>query len=198
MTNGEIFAALWKQAEDDGAYAFYRGEVSECNEGLEGAFEPPSADSSCPFVFIVPEKGRDIPSPPDKPVVTGPYVLRDLIIFAHVYGHLQSWITEGTGTTASWLAYSQTGTAFRTTDDALSALQGRLFMDEERRAWDLGWGELAKLGFDDREAFESHRARGLRAYEDMIRKRLQNGDPNMPLQDFWRLSWEWLAARTRP
>jgi hypothetical protein len=174
-----MFAELWKQATDDGAYVFYRGAISERDKGLEGAFYPPDREMGTPpWVCIFPETGRDMPTRHDEPMTEGPSVLRDLIILAHEYGHFRSWVDACKGTTEAWQAYFRAATILHTTDIELSAVQARLVIDEEQRAWNLGAAILGALGFVEWQAFESCRDRSLRAYRVMTGP--ENGSRPLP------------------
>jgi hypothetical protein len=163
MTNGERFAALWKSAEAEGVqYICYRGGILPGEENIEGMFHPdPWKNGTGPQIWLY---RIPCPSPNDAPVLDGAFVLSDLIVFAHEYGHMRSWKDAADGTTPEWRAYFEAAGVRDADATKLSAAQAQLIMTEEGRAWDIGHEALRLLGFEDWTEFERRREIGLQGH----------------------------------
>jgi hypothetical protein len=178
----EVYRALWQSAEQLGATVRYDSEL----EDGAGSFHPDpwNRGESFPRITI----GRPYHEEVDRPTrnrntggreaLPPPDLLRETITLAHEFGHFLSWKRSPD----EWNAYFE---AAKTRDEAWSqvprdgsvgeynnqlrtAAQSRLTRDqmgrivaEEERAWAIGRGLLADLGFEDLELYAEHERRGL-------------------------------------
>jgi len=167
MTDGEMFEALWARAKAEGLnHACYFGGYPPHEEGLEGRFDPdPWRNGTGPQIWLyrVP-----CPEPRDEPVVDGPYVSRELRVFAHEYGHFRSWVEQSNGATRTWQAYFQAGTLLGKSPGSLSGDQKQLIMMEEERAWDIARDVLSEIGFSNWQELKSHREHALGIYREKM------------------------------
>jgi hypothetical protein len=81
---------------------------------------------------------------------------RDASFLAHEFGHFLS-DADGSTKLGPYIALGK--------GEPLSPEQKAAILDEERLAWRLGRGELARLGCDDWDAFGQLAAENVRTYE---------------------------------
>ncbi|WP_408891621.1 hypothetical protein ACJ2CR_19350 [Myxococcus faecalis] len=148
MTTDAQYIRLWTQLSNTHHLKTFNGKNIAIKRGpvqqdRVGEFKPMSP--ALGIVAVYPRPGR------------GPF--KEFCTLAHELGHAYSWI-NGTRSEAYEAVYNQPNPA------VLPGAQKQLIIDEEIRAWHLGFGVAQEVGFDDRDNYVAEANLALRRYYD--------------------------------
>lgn len=148
MTTDDQYIQLWKRLFNAHHYKTFNGKKIAVKRGPKqqgrvGEFIPRGAALGIVAVYPQPERGA----------------FKEFCTLAHELGHAYSWI-NGTRSEAYEAVYNQPNPAM------LPVAQKQLIIDEEIRAWQLGFGVAREVGFDDRDGYVAEANLALRRYYD--------------------------------
>ncbi|MFP2908480.1 hypothetical protein ACLESD_26180 [Pyxidicoccus sp. 3LFB2] len=151
MTTDDQYLLLRQQLISDYHYRVIAGKkiaitTKQPRDGIVGEFYPQTPTLG--FVALYP-----------RPKERKPF--NEFCTLAHELGHAYSWI-NGTRSEAYEAVYNQPNPAM------LPVAQKQLIIDEEIRAWQLGFRVAQEVGFDDRAGYVAEANLALRRYYDNL------------------------------
>jgi hypothetical protein len=120
--------------------------------GRAGYFRQPNEKRRRPIIKISRPERADTPGDPED----------ELFTVAHEFGHFLSYAARGTS--EEYARYLEVRDLDWNRWPELEPAKKALIFDEEERAWELGRGELVRIGLGEFQAFEVRRMTSLDDY----------------------------------